>query len=321
VAGSRTTDGGILRPIVRAADPDDLLRANAFAFLQKLVLTNGGVVSYKELESFEFEGRRIPLIQRMRGIRVVSGLEAALSILTTYRLKPEDRPYEDDIGADGYPRYKWRGTEAEAYDNVALRRAMELGKPLIWFVGVEAGIYEPKFPVWLVAEEPIENQFVIALDEIARGQWQPDAFMTPPDLALRREYALRLVRQRLHQPMFRRRVLAAYGGKCAICRLRHWELLDAAHIKEDSEGGEPVVPNGIAMCSIHHRAFDSLVIGVRPDYVVEVRGDVLAERDGPTLLHALQGVHRSELVIPTRRAARPDRYLLEARYERFRTSA
>lgn len=44
------------------------------------------------------------------------------------------------------------------------------------------------------------------------------------------------------------------------------------------------------MCAIHHRAFDALVLGVTPKYGVEVREDVLDEKDGPTLLHALQGV-------------------------------
>ena len=129
-----------------------------------------------------------------------------------------------------------------------------------------------------------------------------------------------MVRRRLHQPMFPRRVLAAYRTRCALCRLRHGELLDAAHIKEDSDGGEPLVPNGIAMCAIHHRAFDSFVIGVRPDYVIEVRRDVLDEVDGPTLQHALQGVHGSSLLVPARRPARPDPELLEARYERFRVA-
>jgi putative restriction endonuclease len=100
--------------------------------------------------------------------------------------------------------------------------------------------------------------------------------------------------------------------------LRHPELLDAAHIKEDSEGGEPVVPNGIAMCAIHHRAFDALVVGVTPKYVVEVRGDILAETDGPTLQHSLQGIHGTTLALPSRPHQRPNVELLEERFERFR---
>jgi putative restriction endonuclease len=77
----------------------------------------------------------------------------------------------------------------------------------------------------------------------------------------------------------------------------------------------------MAMCAIHHRAFDEDVIGVRPDYVVEVRRDVLDEADGPTLKYALQGAHDTRLVLPTRRAAWPDEILLEERYERFRAAS
>jgi putative restriction endonuclease len=78
-----------------------------------------------------------------------------------------------------------------------------------------------------------------------------------------------------------------------------------------------VVPNGIAMCAIHHRAFDADVIGLRPDYIVDVRKDVLQETDGPTLQHALQGVHGVALLVPSQARAQPDPELLEERYERF----
>lgn len=303
---------------MRVADRDDELRAAAFAFLSDLTARTGGVVTRLDLRTFTFRGERISLEQNMRGIRVVSGYPAALSILTTYRERPEERPYEDDIGADGYPRYKWRGTDPSFADNVALRVAMELKKPLLWFVGVAPGLYEAVFPVWLVDEEPEQHQFVVALDEAMETAWQSDVHLTAPDEVRRREYALATVRRRLHQPDFRRRVLTAYGRQCALCRLRHPELLDAAHIKEDSDGGEPVVPNGIAMCAIHHRAFDALVVGVAPNYLIEIRHDVLAEQDGPTLQHSLQGIHGATLVVPRRPYQRPDVELLEERYERFR---
>jgi putative restriction endonuclease len=73
-------------------------------------------------------------------------------------------------------------------------------------------------------------------------------------------------------------VLAAYREHCAICRLRHKELLEAAHIVADRDPeGEPHVSNGLALCKLHHAAFDRHIIGVRPDYVVEVRLDILEE--------------------------------------------
>lgn len=296
---------------------DDRLRAAAFAYLDRLRARGGDSLSYRDLEAFEFEGRRVPLIGQT-GIRKVRGVEAALSIMTTFRARPQNRPYDDEAGDDWYGRYKWRGTDPGQSDNVALRRALELAKPLTWFVGVGPAMYTAIYPVWLVGEEPADHEFVVALDEEMRQQWENARLFHPVDLALRRQYAQSVVRRRLHQPVFRQRVLIAYSSQCALCRLRHSELLDAAHIKEDSEGGEPVVPNGVAMCAIHHRSFDANVLTVRPDYQIEVRKDVREEQDGPTLLHALQGVHGEKLVLPKQRAAWPDQGLLEERYERFR---
>lgn len=301
-------------------EEDDTLRASAFAYLDALTRTKD-VVTQAELVAFEFQGRRVSLLQHMRGIRVVSGLPAALTIRTTYRKDPTDLPYADEEGADGYYRYKWQGADPDAYDNTALRTAMKQGKPLAWFVGVAPGAFVPVYPIWLVDEERDQQRFVLAFDALMRDEFRLGTLEHPVDVAARRQYAMATVRRRLHQPVFRRRVLTAYGSACALCNLRHENLLDAAHIKEDSEGGQPIVPNGVAMCAIHHRAFDGNVIGIRPDYVIEVRPDVLEEIDGPTLRFALQGVHRSPLGVPKRKAARPDVELLEERYERFRTAS
>ena len=61
-------------------------------------------------------------------------------------------------------------------------------------------------------------------------------------------------------------------------------LLDAAHIISDREDrGVPAVPNGIALCTLHHAAFDAHLIAIRPDYRIEVRQDILDESDGTSV--------------------------------------
>ncbi len=78
--------------------------------------------------------------------------------------------------------------------------------------------------------------------------------------ALERRWVQAQTRRRLHQPVFRAQVIQAYGRRCAICSLRHVELLDAAHIIPDSEtGGDAIVTNGLALCKIHHAAYDNNV--------------------------------------------------------------
>lgn len=131
----------------------------------------------------------------------------------------------------------------------------------------------------------------------------------------------RLTRQRLHQPLFRARVLEAYERQCAMCRLRHVELLDASHILPDSHPrGLPVVPNGISLCKIHHAAYDRNIVGVRPDLLIEVREDILHETDGPMLRHGLQEMAGARLTVPRARASQPDRLALEERFEAFRAA-
>ncbi len=135
----------------------------------------------------------------------------------------------------------------------------------------------------------------------------------------RRAYITTTLKRRLHQQAFRDRVLRAYRRQCALCRLRHEELLDAAHIIGDTEeGGDPVVPNGLALCKLHHAAFDRYFLGIRPDHVIEIRQDVLSEEDGPMLMHGLKGMHLQRIVLPGSRRDHPDPDRLAVRYQRFR---
>src|SRR3546814_18676238 len=100
-----------------------------------------------------------------------------------------------------------------------------------------------------------------------------------------------------------------------MCELKHVELLDAAHIVSDALGGAPVVPNGLALCKIHHAAFDHQIIGLRPDHVLEVREDVLDEIDGPMLRHGLQEMHGRTHSLPRKPPDPPSPGHAEARHE------
>lgn len=300
-----------------ADDFDARLRREAQAWLT--VRTHDGQVplSTDELSDFAIDGRPFRLMDRQRGIRKPKELAAALSIRTVYTVEGGVRPYEDAVGTDGLLRYKWRGDDPDHAENRALREAMRRELPLVWFCGVGQGVYRPVFPVYLLWEEPDLRQFVIDPD-IAHGLVQRE---TPVTEHLRR-YILRETWQRLHQPVFRATVLRAYENHCAVCALRHPQLLDAAHIVPDrEEAGVAAVRNGLALCKIHHAAYDCQVLGIRPDLVVEIRADLLDEIDGPMLEHGLKGRHGQELMFrPTARAERPDPELLDRRYAAFRSA-
>lgn len=294
-------------------DLDDAVRLTAMAWLRAEMLRTGGPISGTRLREFRYGDRSVPLVAQT-GIWKPAFLDAALSIRTTFQPDLTKRPYDDEPGLDGLMRYKWRGTDGNHSDNRALRSAMSNSIPLLYFVGIARGIYEPIFPVYLVDEEPAQQQFVLALSDEERIVWGSAAADNVVDL---RRYADRVRQERLHQPVFRSQVLHAYGGRCSLCRLDYSALLDAAHILSDSDGGQPVVTNGIAMCKLHHSAFDNRIVGIDPDYRIQVREDVLIKEDGPTLQHSIKALHGDNITLPSQRAARPNRDLLAQRFEEF----
>ena len=164
------------------------------------------------------------------------------------------------------------------------------------------------------AEQPIERCRVepdrLGLELVDRGGLHVSA--------IERRYNLVTAKQRLHQPLFRTRVLHAYERRCALCRLPFEKLLDAAHIKSDSDGGEARVSNGLALCPIHHGAFDTNILGIDADYKVTIKENVLDTFDGPTLQHVLKEMHGAKLAqLPASRPERPDRALLDERFQQF----
>lgn len=296
---------------------DEELRGAAFAELRRLAAVLGPEIPYRGglAAGFPFRGRRIPFLTPYKGIyraRAQQG-PAALSINTSY-----DSPYRDRATSDGYV-YSYRAGKIDQPDNRALRSAYELQVPIVYFVPIQPGIYQPLFPWYVDSDDPVEREVTVTPGHIVRiGTFERSE---PLDDAIERQYAFRTTRVRVHQRRFRGAVLPAYLNRCAICRLREGQLLDAAHIVGDAEElGEPVISNGLSLCSIHHRAFDEDLVGISPDLIVHVSRRLLEDDDGP-MLDLLKGFHGGALDAPGRRAWRPDRERLAVRFERFRAAA
>jgi putative restriction endonuclease len=297
-----------------AADIDSAVRVAAFEFLQRQTELHGGKVLPRRLlaDGFLYRGVRVPLVGP-QGIFKPAACELPLSMTTVPEIAGRARPYEDEFAYDGI-RYRYRGTDPEHPDNAGLRRAMRDQVPLIYFHGQQPGLYHAEWPVFVVRDDPDHLTFTILTEEMAVET--PDALLAEPP---RRAYLARLMSQRLHQTKFRVQVLSAYREMCAVCRLRHSELLDAAHILPDTDPrGEPIVPNGVALCGLHHSAFDADILGIRPDRVIEIRRDVLEEADGPMLRHGLQGFDNERILVPRNPAQQPNSEFLAERYARFK---
>jgi putative restriction endonuclease len=296
---------------------DEMLRAACVASLDVLCAQFGDDVPYKDGldRGFPHGGARVPFLSPQKGIFRAAAQTgpAALSINTSSK-----SPYGDAEVADGY-LYAYRAGATDQPDNRALRQAYVLQVPLVYFVATRPGWYRPLYPSYITADDPGAQRVLVSPGRMVGPLDEPEP--VPLEDEIERRYAVRETRVRLHQAVFRGRVLRAYASTCTICRLKEGRLLDAAHIAGDLEAhGEPIVPNGLSLCSIHHRAYDQNLVGVSPDYEVHVSRRLLDDEDGP-MLELLKQFHAQPIVLPTRAAWKPDRERLAERFERFTTAS
>lgn len=296
---------------------DEDVRTACFLALDVLRAQFGDELPYRPAlaRGFSFRGKRVPFLNYQKGIyrAAVQRGPAALSIQTSAQT-----PYDDGTIDEGF-LYAYRAGSVDQPDNRALRAAHALGVPLAYFIATRPGWYEAVYPCYVLEDRPAERRVVVSLGRMVGPVDEPEP--VPIEGTLERQYAVRTVKARLHQSRFRGLVLPAYREQCAICRLKEVQLLDAAHIVGDPEPtGTPEIPNGLSLCSIHHRAFDHHLVGVSPDYEVHVSRRLLEDEDGP-MLELLKGFQGTTIELPRRQAWRPDRERLAARFERFLDAA
>lgn len=120
--------------------------------------------------------------------------------------------------------------------------------------------------------------------------------------------------RRRRDPAFREAVLRAYGYRCAVCgfEARVANVLvgvDAAHLWWHGHGGPDTVPNGIALCALHHRLLDRGAFTLTPagtrETVVEVAEAAHGGAGFDTWLLAFHGRAVAEPVRPADRVAEP----------------
>jgi putative restriction endonuclease len=245
-----------------------------------------------------------------------------LSIKTVFP-KPGGKVWYDDqrdvhhqiFQGDETVDYAFMGTNPDAADNRWLKQAFEDQIPIIYFLGIAPGRYHALLPTFIAGWD---GQALKA--RISFGP-TPETFDPPAD-SLERRYALRSVKQRLHQATFREAVITAYDGRCALSGLPELLLLDAAHIISDKDEvlGQPLVTNGIPLSKIHHAAFDAHLIGIDPDFGMHVSDRLLDQNDGP-MLDALKALNGRRIILPKRAKDHPDRDRLAIRFERFKQVA
>src|ERR1035437_96785 len=295
---------------------DDQIRLSAFEWLEKQTIIYGDVLSRDLLEKgFLFNGEKINLIGA-KGIWKPRLMDFPLSITTT-----SNGPYSDSFTSEGFLKYKYRGTDPHHADNVGLRNLIKFRKPLIYLHSVIKAKYLATWPVYIINDNIYDLVFTVAVDDKMTVNKEFEQ-VNEDATYYRRSYLTSTIQSRVHQRSFRERVLLAYQNHCALCNLKHTELLDAAHIIADKEDiGDPIIQNGLALCKIHHAAFDNNFIGINSDYVIKIRTDLLIETDGPMLRYGIQSLNNANLILPSNKINWPDKERLEIRYSAFLKAA
>jgi putative restriction endonuclease len=115
-------------------------------------------------------------------------------------------------------------------------------------------------------------------------------------------------RRRLGQGTFRAAITDAYDRACAVTQEHSLPVLEAAHIRPYSQGGEHVLNNGLLLRSDLHRLFDRGYVGVDSDHRFLVSDRLRADFDNGKTYYAMQG---QQLVVPRAVTERPDAEALE----------
>lgn len=129
-----------------------------------------------------------------------------------------------------------------------------------------------------------------------------------------RRYAVVSTKRALRDANFKDRVLTAYSHSCAMCGVQ-LRLLDAAHILPAAHpDSTDETSNGIALCALHHRAYDRGLVTFDTGYRIHrngtMEGDlVVAGLDGG--LADFQGRLFPMIAVPPARADRPSTTYIE----------
>jgi putative restriction endonuclease len=299
-----------------------IMRMAAFERVRGLNEIRDHLTAAELQPGFLFRGERIPLVNPQRGIFKPQQMRFLLSIKTVFP-KPGGKVWYDDqrdvqrqifLGEE-FVDYAFMGKNPDAADNRWLKEAFENQIPIIYFLGIAPGRYQALLPTFISGWD---GRALKARITFGPNQ---ETLAAPLDSAERR-YALRTVKQRLHQATFREAVISAYDGRCAFSGLPEPLLLDAAHIIADKDErlGQPMVTNGIPLSKIHHAAFDAHLMGIDPDFRLHVSDRLLSQTDGP-MLEALKQLDGRNIRLPGRTRDLPDKDRLAIRFERFKSVA
>jgi len=126
-----------------------------------------------------------------------------------------------------------------------------------------------------------------------------------------------IIRQRVNQNFFRDTVLSAYGNHCCITGISIFSLLEACHISawRYDEKNRTNPKNGLCMTQTFHRAYDSFLMAITPDFKIIVSEKMLDSTTDEDFRDYLIGIQGRKMHMPDKFA--PAQELLALHYDEF----
>ena len=294
--------------------------AAAFSYISQLELVYGDAVPASELQKgFPFDNDVVQLRSSANGIFKPRQMDdVVLSITTTIPKVGGRNIYEDYEGDDGTYHYAFEESKTGEYRNRYLINNYETETPFIYFKAVAPAVYQCIWPCFIEEVDHEQRLIKIIVGERSSIIGGESSFEYTKPKEIQARYIVRESKTRGHQAEFREEVLKVYSRKCAISGLPEDKLLQAAHIIPDAEySGVQTVRNGIALNYLHHKAYDSFLLGIDADYTVHISEKLKSLDDGPLLEHGILGFDGLRIHLPRDVQSRPDQDLLNRKYETY----
>lgn len=281
---------------------------------------HGDDIPWSAIESgFNLRSEKILLGTKAEGIFKPRQMQQGLLSIKTTKPRPgRENIYDDQETSEGFFRYALKRGHPKQGSNRYLWEAMDNQTPFVYFHAIAPGRYKAIWPCFVtkIHETEMFCEVVVGDPLIARST-KAKVVEYPPLNTPARAYAVRETRVRLHQATFRANVLSAYNNRCALSGLPILELLEAAHITPDSFAHSSTeISNGITMSRLHHRAYDSDLIGITSEFRIVVGRRIKEQCDIP-ILSTMIKLDGSSLALPKQFQQQPNRERLAERYKTF----
>lgn len=189
----------------------------------------------------------------------------------TIGLKHTGQHYPDDLDENGvlyhYPVTRQRGRDLGEVN--ATKAAATVRLPL--FVITEHGDRRGVRLAWVEGWEDRSSLFLVRFGDTPPVQVldQDRSEEQPFELeGNRRRRRNGTVVTRPDQARFKLEVFQRYGPRCPLSGIAVSQMVEAAHLRGDADGGTSDARNGLPMNAALHRAFDAHLFAINPDTLV-----------------------------------------------------